>query len=79
MSFVKENGGPLIIGAVFFGIIAGYIELRIPPIVDKKLQTVGLVAPAKIEAMDENIEENEEDIDDLTDRWNRLVDAIAEK
>jgi len=77
--FIKQNGGPLVIGAIFFAVIAGYIEMRIPPIVDAKFVEAGVVSTDKIDAMDDDIEDNKDDISGLTTRWNKLVDAIAEK
>ena len=79
MNWVKENGGVLVIGAVILAILAGYMEWRIGTAVSTQLQAKNIVAPAKIESMEGDIEDNGEDIDDIEDRWNRLVDALAAK
>ena len=73
MNFIKENGGMLAVGAVAMMIVAGYVELR----VNANLNERGLVAPAKITAMSDDIEDNSEDIGDFEDRWNTLIDALA--
>jgi len=79
MSFIKESGGLLVVGAVLLAILAGYMEWRIGAAVSSQLQAKDIVAPLKIETMEGDIEDNTEDIDDIEDRWNRLVDAIAAK
>jgi len=76
-NFIKDNGGPLVVGAVFLAIILGYIELRIPPIVVAEIESRGIVSSDKIDSMEGDIEDNEGDIGELTTRWNRLVDAIS--
>lgn len=63
---------------VIWGITLGFLEWRASVHASKALAAAGIVPKPTIEAMKDDIEENEEDIDDLTDRWNRLVDAIAE-
>jgi hypothetical protein len=88
MNFIKENGGPLVVGAAVLTIAWGYVELRLPDAVDKEvtmqLEASGIVTSATVTSMQRDINENAEDIEDtesdvdnLTDRWNRLVDAIA--
>jgi hypothetical protein len=63
----------LAVGAVGLAVIAGYVELR----VTANLKEAGIVPETKIEAMEGDIEDNTDDIDDIEDRWNRLVDALA--
>jgi len=79
MSFVKENGGLLVVGAVVLAILAGYMEWCIGVAVGSQLKAADIVPPAKITAMEGDIEDNSDDIGDIEDRWNRLVDAIAAK
>lgn len=77
MNWVKENGGVLVVGGIVLGIIAGYMEWRISANVGAALAEAGIVPEAKIIAMEGDIEDNTDDIDDIEDRWNRLVDALA--
>jgi len=79
MNFLKENGGVLVVGAVILAILAGYMEWRISVSVGAKFLAADIVPTLKIETMEGDIEENTDDIDDIEDRWNRLVDAIAAK
>ncbi len=83
MSFLQENGGPLVVGAVCLAIIGGYIEMRLPS--DLEIQdkvnnafiAVGAVEPHRMDSAEEDIDKNEKDIDDFEDRWNALIDALA--
>jgi len=77
MSFVKDNGGAIAVGAVVLAILAGYMEWRIGANVGDALAEAGIVPEAKITAMEGDIDRNEGDIDGIEDRWNRLVDALA--
>jgi len=83
MSFIQENGGPLVVGAICLAIIGGYIEMRLPSDleiqakVNKAFVDVGAVAPHRMDSAEEDIKENEEDISDFEDRWNALIDALA--
>jgi hypothetical protein len=79
MSFLKENGGLLVVGAAILAILAGYMEWRISAAVSAQLTAADIVPPLKIETMEGDIKENSDDIGDIEDRWNRLVDAIAAK
>ncbi len=71
--FISENGGLLTVAAVFLLIVGGYVELRL----NSKLQTMGLVQPAEVTAMQGDITDNTDDIKGLETRWNNIVDAVA--
>ena len=77
MSFIQDNGGPLVVGAVILGIVGGYIELRLPTDaeinekIDAKFVAAGNVPPHRMK-------QAEEDIDDLEEMDKRL-DAKAER
>ena len=73
MTFIKDNGGLLTVAAVCLAIVGGYVELRL----NAKLETMGLVQPAEVTAMKDDIQDNENDIDGLEGRWNAIVDAVA--
>lgn len=83
MSFVKDNGGPIALVLMFFGAVAGYIELRLPSDadiqakVDAKFVAAGAVAPHRMDQAEKDIDENTDDIDDVQTRWNNLVDTLA--
>lgn len=82
-SFIKDNGGPIVLVAIAAAAIAGYIELRLPSdadlkvLVDNKFLAAGVVPIHRMDSAEEDIEDNEDDIKDLTTRWNNLVDAIS--
>jgi len=71
--FISENGGILALLAVVTIALGVWIEWRIGGHLDSR----GLIEPAKITAMADDIQENEEDIGELEDRWNAIVDAVA--
>ncbi len=77
MSFVKDNGGLLSVGAVVWVVTLGFLEWRASVHASDALAAAGIVPEATITAMKDDIEDNEEDIKDLTSRWNNLVDAVA--
>lgn len=60
MSFVKENGGPLVIGGVVLAVLTGYMELRMPSVVAGQLEANGIVPKSTIDAMQEDIADVEE-------------------
>ena len=78
-NFVKDNGGILTVMVFLYALSMGFLEWRAQVHAQDYIaeKTAGIVAPEKIEAMDDNIQENEESIEAMEDRWNRLVDAIA--
>ena len=65
--------------AVGWAMTLGFLDWRASVHASNALKEAGIVPEEKITAMEDDIDENAEDIDDLTDRWNRLVDAIAAK
>ncbi len=76
-NFIKDNGGLLAILGVMWVITLGFLEWRASVHATDALAAAGIVPQAKIIHMEDNIEDNEEDIKDLTTRWNNLVDAIS--
>jgi len=85
MSFIKDNGGPIVLIGVAAAVIAGYIELRLPSDaelqakVDAKFVAAGAVPVHRMDSAEDDIEDNKDDIKTLTDRWNNLVDAISKE
>jgi len=83
VSFIKENGGPVLLAVLGAAAIVGYIELRLPSEVetqarvDQAFEDAGAIAPHRMDSAEADIEENAEDIDDFEDRWNALIDALA--
>lgn len=87
MSWVKENGGPLVVGAACLGIVAGYIELRLPGVVgaevkaqtDEKIEAIHSVSPDKIQSMEGDIADNKDYIRRTEDKLERIVDILLEE
>lgn len=85
MSFIQDNGGPIALAVLVMAFCAGYIELRLPSEadlqakVDAKFVAAGNVPPHRMARAEEKIEDVEEDVDTLTNRWNNLVDAISKE
>ena len=63
--------------AVIWAMTLGFLEWRASVHASDALAAAGIVPEAKIVAMEGDIEDNTDDIDDIEDRWNRLVDALA--
>lgn len=77
-NFISDNGGPLVIGVLFFGLVAGYIELRLPVTVDVQLSEAGLADPAKVEANTESIKDLEKADERMDNKIERIVDILLE-
>ena len=63
--------------AVIWGMTLGFLDWRASVHTAEALAAAGIVPMATITAMADDISDNENDIDDIEDRWNRLVDALA--
>lgn len=90
MNWIKENGGPLVVGAVVLGMIFGYIELRAPRMVSAEMDTRGLVSDEsfanledKVDAVAAQIGEQKEthnrDSDRMDSKIERIVDILLEE
>ena len=84
MSFLKENGGPLV------AIILGYIEMRAPGMVDAEMNTRGLVSIQTLQNISDKLDAVNEKVDDLkalhnrdqqqsTDKIERIVEILLEE
>ena len=90
MSFLKENGGPLVVGAAVVAIILGYIEMRAPGMVDAEMNTRGLVSIQTLQNISDKLDAVNEKVDDLkalhnrdqqqsTDKIERIVEILLEE
>ena len=87
MSFIKDNGGPLVIGAAVLAIVGGYIELRLPNAVndavkaatDEKIEAINAVSPDRMKAAEENIQELKHADDKFDDKITRIIDILLEE
>lgn len=80
--FIKENGGPLAIAATALLIGAAYLEWRIDEITEVKLGEAGIVSVDRIDAIEDEVEDTQEqhrrDSDRLADKVERIVDVLLE-
>jgi hypothetical protein len=63
--------------AVIWAVTLGFLDWRASVHASTALAAAGIVPVEKITAMEKDISENEDDIDEIETRWNRLVDALA--
>ena len=83
MNFIKENGGPLVVGAVMLGAFIGYAELRIPAMVDAEMDGRGLVSVGDFDQVKKDLDEQKEthnrDADRMDSKIERIVDILLEE
>ena len=83
MNWVKEQGGPVVVGAVFLGIVLGYIELRAPVMVGSEMDNRGLVSVETMETALKAIEDqkvtHKEDRDRMDGKIERIIDILLEE
>jgi hypothetical protein len=85
MSFVKDNGGPLAIGAVALAIVGGYIELRLPSeaeldaMVDARFVAAGNVPPHRMDRAEEKIEHLEGEDDRIETKLETVARILMEE
>lgn len=77
MSWIKDNGGILAVGAVVLVVFGALADWRISVKVAQQLAEANIVPKHEVTELRKDVGENSEDIDDIEDRWNRLVDALA--
>lgn len=84
MSFLQDNGGPIALIVVMLGAIAGYIELRLPSEADLDARVAaaftnaGNVRPHRVDAIEEDVEELEEEDKKLDNKIERIVGILLE-
>jgi len=82
MSFVKDNGGPLVVGAVIFAAVIGYIELRAPVMIGTEMDGRGLVSTQTVAEIKRDVADqkvvHKEDRDRQDDKIERIVDILLE-
>lgn len=77
-NFVKDNGGPLVVGAVVIGFFIGYAELRLPAMVDKEMEKRGLVSTGDMKQVQDDLVEQKEVHNKDTEEWKRRVEKIVD-
>jgi hypothetical protein len=80
--FISENGGPLAIAATALIIGAAYLEWRIDEITEVKLAEAGIVSVDRIDAIENEVEDTQEqhklDSDRMDRKIERVVDVLLE-
>jgi len=83
MSFLKNNGGLLVVGAAVLALVAGYMELRAPVLISNELSERGLVSTDKVAAMEQDIADQKEthnrDSERMDSKIERIVDILLEE
>ena len=82
IDFIKDNGGPLVIAAAALAIGAAYLEWRIDEITEVKLAAAGIVSLDRIDAIESEVEDTQEqhqiDADRIDRKIERVVDVLLE-
>jgi len=89
MSIIKDNGGPLVVGAAVLAIVGGYIELRLPSDeelqakVDAKFVAAGTVSTDRVTSIEKDMAETREthaaDSTRMDGKIERIVDILLEE
>lgn len=83
MNFIKENGGPLVVGAVVIGFFVGYAELRLPAMVDEEMDSRGLISSGDFAALQDDLADqkvvHKEDRDRMDSKIERIIDILLEE
>ena len=83
MSFIKDNGGPLVVAGVVIAVLGGYIELRlaqaIPEAVEHETSDIPVISHDKIEAMEGDISDLKRADDKMDDKITRIIDILLEE
>ena len=79
MSFIRDNGGVLVIVGIVAAILAGYAEWRIDVAVTDKLEKANIVSPDKIGAMEGDISDLKRADDKMDDKITRIIDILLEE
>lgn len=78
MNFIKDNGGPLVIGAIVIGFFIGYAELRLPTMVDEEMNSRGLVSTGDFEQAKKDIKDQSDEHDEDTAEWKRRIEKVID-
>lgn len=76
---VKDNWVQIVAGVFVFSVLSGaYVEWRILQNVKSYLQEAGLVAPSRVKAVEEDIDDLEKADDRMDSKIERIVDILLE-
>jgi hypothetical protein len=82
IDFIRDNGGPLVIAGIALAIGAAYLEWRIDEITEMKLDAAGIVSVDRIDAIEDEVEDTQEqhklDSDRMDRKIERVVDVLLE-
>lgn len=79
MSWVRDNGGPLVVAGAALTIGGLILEWRIDSITAEKVGAVEVIPLATIEAMQDDIADNKDYIRKTEDKVERIVDILLEE
>jgi hypothetical protein len=78
MNFIKDNGGPLVVGAVVIGFFIGYAELRLPRMVDEEMDSRGLISTGDFDQVRKDVEAQGVEHDEDTAEWKRRIEKVVD-
>ena len=78
IEFIKENGGPLVIAGIALAIGATYLEWRIDEITEVKLAEAGIVSVDRIDAIEGEVEDTQEQHKLDSDRMDRKIEKVVD-
>jgi hypothetical protein len=78
ISFIRDNGGPLVIAGIALAIGAAYLEWRIDEITEMKLAAAGIVSLDRIDAIESEVEDTQEQHQIDADRIDRKIEKVVD-
>jgi hypothetical protein len=78
MKFISDNGGPLVIAGIALAIGAAYLEWRIDEITEMKLDAAGIVSVDRIDAIEDEVEDTQEQHKLDSDRMDRKIERVVD-
>jgi hypothetical protein len=78
ISFIRDNGGPLVIAGIALAIGAAYLEWRIDEITEMKLAAAGIVSLDRIDAIEREVEDTQEQHQIDADRIDRKIEKVVD-
>lgn len=83
MSFIKDNGGPLVIAGVAIAVVGGYFELRLAATLPKAVQAetdgIPVITEDRVKGIESDISDIKTALVRADDKMNRIIDILLEE